>query len=314
MVTYNRIHNTMATFDRITEQSESDTITTYPISARIVETRTPSCPSVIIADSPTFRRMLFLDGELQSAEADEPIYHESLVHPVMLCSTDAGTGTGTTGAKVLVVGGGEGATVRELMRWNPSAVDWVDIDGALVNLCRVHLKWAPESVYTDPRIRFMPMDIQEALQTCCKDQYDVIILDLPDPDGETGYLYSDAFWQSIYDHLTPNGHLVTHCGPVRPWGLIGEGFQRVRHALVKNGEGDILPLFNKWLPGFYTQSIPSFQGEWGFMIASKNPEIAVSWVKNYSLLPPDLRLVDPTQLNHWKARGLLWTNALNLLT
>lgn len=297
------------TFDRITEQSESDTITTYPISARIVETRTSSCPSVIIADSPTFRRMLFLDGELQSAEADEPIYHESLVHPVMISA-------GGKGLKVLVVGGGEGATVREVLRWSPTAVDWVDIDGELVNLCRVHLKWAPEAVYTDARVRFLPLDIQEALRGPLQESlYDVIILDLPDPDGETGYLYSDAFWQSIYDHLSPTGALVTHCGPVRPWGLIGEGFQRVRHAIVKNTNGDIMPLFNKWLPGFYMQSIPSFQGEWGFMIASKSGGGgALNYVAINSELPEGLQLVDSLQLTRWKSRGLMWTNALNLLT
>ena len=89
--------------DRITEVSESDAITTYPIQRRVWEGRT-AFQQVVIADSETYGRMLFLDGELQSASADEQIYHSSLVHPVM------GRVQEPKEARVLVVGGGEGAT------------------------------------------------------------------------------------------------------------------------------------------------------------------------------------------------------------
>lgn len=234
----------------ITELSESDTRTSYPITNWVWNGKTAVCDDVKIADSPVFGRMLFLDGELQSAAADEHIYHETLVHPVMTGSP--------ANARVLVVGGGEGATVREVLKWDPACVDWVDIDGELVALCKTHLKWAP-SVASHPNVHYYAEDIAKALTRL--DMYDVIILDLPDPDGDTGFLYSDTFWYDLHDHLTPGGRIVSHCGPVRPFGDIGAGFQRLLRQFGKEG--------------FYSQTIPSFQSEWGFL----------SWP---SLPPPEL--------------------------
>jgi len=238
------------TADTVTEISESDARTTYAVTRRIYEGSTSVGTDVLIADSPVYGRMLFLDGELQSASADEWIYHTSLVHPAM-----ANAEWADETARVLVVGGGEGATVREVLRW-PGVrwVDWVDYDRDLVDLCREHLDWAP-AVYDDRRVHFIGADISDVAPAL--GAYTVVILDLPDPDGETGWLYSDEFWRTMRGLLQPTGVLVTHCGPVRPFGDIGAGFQRVRGALVDTA-------------GFYSVSIPSFQGEWGFWLWSPN--------------------------------------------
>jgi spermidine synthase len=219
--------------------------------------------------------MLFLDGELQSASADEHIYHEALVHPVMTMSP--------LHPRVLVIGGGEGATVREVLRWKPLQVDWVDIDGELVERCRQNLGWAPE-VYTDTSVRFHGADIREVLPRL--GVYDVIILDLPDPDGDTGYLYSDAFMRDIHAHLTVDGSIATHCGPVRPFGDIGAGFQRLRHHFGQ----------------FYVQMIPSFQSEWGFLIQTG--------INRRRPLPSGLRVADEDQLTRWLTPSRLWKTAL----
>jgi len=267
--------------DWFTESSESDTRTSYPLTKRLWEGATSACESVVIADSPVFGRMLFLDGELQSASADEHLYHEALVHPVMASSRKKD--------HILVVGGGEGATVREVLKWNPGHVDWVDIDGELVALCEEHLKWAP-NVRSDPKVTCYLTDIRIVLPRLCS-SYDVIILDLPDPDGDTGYLYSDEFMSDIRAHLAPGGHIVTHCGPVRPFGSIGEGFQRLR------------PQFG--VEGFYSQMIPSFQSEWGFLRWS--PAASDSIIHN--TLPSGLRLVDLNQLITWSSQtqSKLWS-------
>jgi spermidine synthase len=269
----------------ITESSESDTRTSYPINRVVWEGATTACGSVVIADSSAFGRMLFLDGELQSAAADEHIYHEALVHPVMTMSP--------LHARVLVIGGGEGATVREVLRWKPRQVDWVDIDGELVERCRMHLAWAP-AVYSDPTVRFHPHDIREVLPRL--GTYDVIILDLPDPDGDTGYLYSDAFMRDIHAHLTIDGSIATHCGPVRPFGDIGAGFQRLRPCTL--GPGDARPHFRK----FYSQMIPSFQSEWGFLIWTG--------MNRQRALPSGLRVADEDQLERWFTPSKLWKAVL----
>jgi spermidine synthase len=279
----------------ISEESESDTRTSYPVTAVQWRGATNVCNSVIIADSPVFGKMLFLDGELQSAAADEHIYHETLVHPVM--------GGAGYDKRVLVVGGGEGATVREVLRWNPSAVDWVDIDGELVQRCRDYLGWAPH-VYANPAVTYYSQDIREVLPSL--GLYDVIILDLPDPDGDTGYLYSAEFWQDMVRHLTPFGRMVTHCGPVRPFAGIGDGVRRVRD---RTNAGSI---HLSW-SGFYTQIIPSFQSEWGFWMYVNSPNDTYFGFRHACLFPQDLRVVDKYMLDRWATPSLLWRTAYHSL-
>ena len=274
------------------EESGSDTRTSYPIYTTLVNTTTRACESVVIADAPTFGKMLFLDGELQSTSADEHIYHETLVHPVMM--------NAPRGSNVLVIGGGEGATVREILRWNPSHIDWVDIDGELVTLCRDHLKWAP-NVYTHPNVTFYAEDIRVMLPKLGK--YDVIILDLPDPDKDSGYLYSSEFWVELKQHLI--GNIVTHCGPVRPFGNIGDGYQMV---------SKVASLYWNYST-FYAQAIPSFQNEWGFLIMGdyKLNDGTNAAVPLPAPLPEDLRVVDKQQVVHWlhMQESLLWKRVLH---
>jgi len=284
----------------IIEHSESDAQTTYTVRKPLVWAGSTAYQEVVIADSPAYGRMLFLDGELQSAAADERIYHECLVHPVMAAFTQGG---GAAGARVLVVGGGEGATVREVLRWAPAAVDWVDIDGELVELCESLLSWTA-GVRRDRRVRFFAEDIRTALPRLCSEGgegYDVIVLDLPDPDGETDWLYSAEFWAAMRGALRHGGRLVTHCGPVRPWGDIGGGFQRLMTAGPFTADG------------FYHVGIPSFQGEWGFLAWGDGvPALPVPDDSLSHLLPVGTRVIDRALLAGWVGGGRphLWIQAL----
>jgi spermidine synthase len=269
-----------------TEVSESDAITTYRLKEPVWSGITKAGVNVLVADSTTYGRMLFLDGELQSAESDEHIYHESLVHPVMSSAVENAT--------VLVIGGGEGATVREVLRWNPAAIDWVDYDKDLVDACRMHLRWAPD-VYKSPIVRYFPADIRVVLPELGR-KYDVIILDLPDPDGDTGYLYSPEFWSDMRNHVTENGKIVTHCGPVRPFGIVGGGFYR---SFTESQAGGL-----QWSSAqFYRICIPSFQGDWGFIVwqNGNNPPVFSA-----ERLPAGLRVVDSVQLREFTELPFLW--------
>jgi len=230
----------------------SDTPTIYKLTTVAFAGRTDTCEDVVIADSPTYGRMLFLEGELQSAETDQVIYHEMLVQPVMVATA------AIPNRKVLVVGGGEGATVQEVLRWRDvSHVVWIDIDEGLVNLCRRHLDWVENDLYNSPKVSFIAEDIRTILPRF--GQFDVIILDLPDPDPtEMDGLYSRSFWDLIYAHLAPGGALVTHTGPVAP----GADEEKYRSGLhyVKSMQP---------APGTsYHILIPSFQSEWGFWMSA----------------------------------------------
>ncbi len=293
----------------IHEVSESDAQTSYPVSRILYEGSSQWCESIVVAESPLYGTMLFLDGEIQSAEADEHIYHESLVHVAM---------TGATSVyqkplSVLVIGGGEGATVREVNRWNPARVDWVDIDPTLVRICDQFLQWAEIDHH---QVRYYSEDIRE-YWTHCDMQYDVIVIDLPDPDGETGYLYSPAFWDDVRAHLTEGGRFVTHVGPVRPYRGIGEGAKRIVETTREAG----IQLSQL---GFYHIGIPSFQGDWGFWCwindssvtkypeESKYPEDGTDpfHFPNPVAIPHDLRVVDETQMRIWAHPSGMWRREL----
>jgi len=230
----------------------------------------------VIIENHDYGRMLFLDNELQSASYDEAIYHETLVHPVMR------TMSNITDKRVLVVGGAEGATVREVLRWGYNQVnhiDWVDIDGQLVNVCREHLRYAPDSVYGDASVHYHAADINVFLQNGNRD-YDVIILDLPDPDPSEQYLYGSNFWNQIHGALSTDGVVVTHAGPVEP--RCHQGLNIIRDS-ANMGAGTS-----------YHTLIPSFQGEWAFWMSCAS--------NDYGFMPNDTSVMNNgyhRTIMHW---------------
>lgn len=220
--------------------------TRYAVEQCLVSEQTDYAHTVIVK-SKDYGTMLFLDGELQSTSYDESIYHETLVHPMMNAFA------AVKNKHILVVGGAEGATVREVLKWSDvKTVEWVDIDNSLVNLCKTHLRYCDSSVYDDLRVHYFCENIMKHLERVDEPTYDIIIIDLPDPDPEMGtLLYGPDFWSLIHNSLKPSGGIVTHCGPVEP----GVGRQ-VGLRMVQDGAG------SKGFP--YHTMVPSFQGEWGF--------------------------------------------------
>jgi spermidine synthase len=217
--------------------------------------------------------MLFTDGELQSTEGDEAIYHEHLVHPAVMTYK---TLYGDKPLKVCVLGAGEGATCRELLKWPRSTVKeivWSDIDKELVNLCRDHLGYCSTDIsniyYSSERIVHLYMDASKLMKDDTLLPFDIVICDLPDPDSdvdlEAGGLYSTAFWKNIYARTAEKCVVMTHCGPVAPasvggmslaaWTkdtIVGAGFTETRLGKV---------------------AIPSFQSEWGFLLGTKTDAV-----------------------------------------
>lgn len=228
------------------------TSTRYPVQRCLAATQT-EVAEVVIVENADYGRMLFLNRELQSASYDEAIYHETLVHPIMhsLDSRDD--------KSVLVIGGAEGATVREVLKWGPNKVrhvDWVDIDGELVNICRRYLRYAPNSVYESGYVTYYNQDIMTFLDTMERAaRYDIVIIDLPDPDPQEEVLYGPVFWHLIHRSLRQGGGIVSHVGPVEP--RRRPGLEIVQQGAGGGGHA-------------YHTHIPSFQGEWGFWM-NKEP-------------------------------------------
>ena len=209
---------------------------------------------VEVLDSAVFGRSLVLDGKTQSTELDEFIYHESLVHPAMLCHPDP--------KSVFIGGGGEGGTLREVLAHDSvKSATMIDLDREVVELCRAHLPAHHQGSFDDPRVTLRHEDARAYLQAD-GDGFDVIVLDLVDPleEGTAYLLYTDEFYRIAKARLNPGGILVTQSGPA---GLPNhrECFTTIFHTLSQVfGHAAALQVH-----------VPAFQTLWGFTIASDSP-------------------------------------------
>jgi len=204
---------------------------------------------VTIAKTGSFGLALFLDGFIQSAEYDEFIYHESLVHPAMI--------TYGNPRKVLIIGGGEGATLREVLKYESvERVVMVDIDEELVNLCKKYLPEWHEGAFDDPRAELVFADGRKFIEET-EEKFDVIILDVTDPvKGTPGVLlYTKEFYEKVKERLNPGGVIVTQATSLRY-------YERV-FAVIHNTVASVFPIARR-----YKVFVPSFYSDWGFVLGS----------------------------------------------
>jgi spermidine synthase len=231
-----------------------------------------------LADSYSFGRCLILDGEMQSAQLDEFIYHESLVHPALVLHPKP--------KEVLILGGGEGATVREILK-HPSVqrVTMVDIDGEVVDFCKQYLTEWHQGTLAHPRTRLIIDDARKfVLET--NETFDVIISDLPTPiEGGPAYqLYTLEFYKKMISRLTKDGLFIAQAGS-------GSLVQIHFHSVLNN---TLKKLFKVVRP-FYA-FVPSFDVPWAFLLASQKADprklIARAVDKRLGKIQSQLRFYD----------------------
>ena len=204
-----------------------------------------------IIETGSYGVMLVLDGKPQSAEKDEHIYHEALVHPALLAHPRPET--------VFVAGGGEGATLREIYKHKGiKQVVMVDLDPQVVMVCKQHLKKWHQGAFEDKRTKLIFDDAKAYLERTPK-RYDVIISDIPDPlEGGPAYmLFTRNFYRMLADRLTPDGVLVVQAGFTTP------GMSQVYSAIHNTLEA-VFPIVAP-----FQALVPSFSSTWGFIVASK---------------------------------------------
>jgi len=203
----------------------------------------------IIAELEGLGKSLIIDGKVQSSLLDEHWYHEALVHPVLLAHPCP--------RRVLVVGGGEGATIREVLRHNcVEHVDMVDIDEELVEQSkRLLVEWH-QGAFDDPRVNVVIDDGRRFIEGK-RAEYDVIILDVVDPTegGPAALLYTVEFYRLVKRALRENGIMVTQAtSPV----LTPEVYASITKTLSA--------VFSIVRP--YVTYVRSYNGLWGFVAAS----------------------------------------------
>ena len=209
---------------------------------------------VEVLDSKIYGRSLVLDGRTQSTEQDEHIYHEALVHPSMMLHPDPRV--------VFIAGGGEGATLREVLAHKSvEKVVMLDLDQQVVEICRRFLPQHSQGSFDDPRVELSHQDAREYLARSSQ-TFDVMIMDLVDPlESGTAYLlYTQEYYQIARSRLNPGGILVTQSGPS---GLLG--YQECFTTIFKT----LGSVFNYTVPA--QVHIPAFVTLWGFTLASDSP-------------------------------------------
>ena len=221
----------------------------------LLEVQTPH-QNVMIVDSELFGRELVLDGKIQSSELDEFVYHEALVHPAMIAHPDP--------KNIFIAGGGEGATAREVLSHKGvNAVLMVDLDSEVIEICRKYLPNHHNGAFLDDRLKVCYSDALTVLQSS-EDRYDVIIIDVTEPLGDTGsYLfYTKEFYELAQESLAENGYMVVQAGPTGP------AFYDKSFLAVANTIGSVFPVSSA-----YEAFVPSFGTTWGFVIGSQGSEL-----------------------------------------
>ena len=150
---------------------------------------------------------LYLNGNLQFSSFDEPLYHEPLVHPAVFLAGKP--------EQVLILGGGDGCAVRELLKYQGiKKIKLVDLDPAITQLAQENeiLNAINNQALSDPKVEIVNKDAFAFLEQGFE-FYDVIIVDLPDPRSiELARLYSYEFYRLCFNHLRPNGAIITQAG------------------------------------------------------------------------------------------------------
>jgi spermidine synthase len=220
---------------------------------RVLAYRRTAFQEMYIVETGAYGKALVLDGKWQSCTGDEFLYHEPLVHPALLLHGSP--------RSVLILGGGEGATAREVLRWKSvRRVTMIDIDGDVVAACREHLPEMHEGAFDDSRVDLIVADALTYLDKT-NDTFDVVISDLSDPieEGPSFKLFTKEYFAKARRVLDPAGVFVVQAGPVSP----AEMHLHCRLAsTLRTVFDDTASL---------TTYVPTYAAPWSFVLASGRP-------------------------------------------
>jgi spermidine synthase len=235
---------------------------------------------------------LFLNSHLQFSSRDEYRYHEALIHP--------GLAAVSTPRRVLVLGGGDGLAVREILKYPQiESVTLVDLDPEMTKLFSTHpmLTKLNDKSFLSPRVHIINADAFPWVDSNA-DSFDFIVIDFPDPTNYSlGKLYTTAFYRAAARHLSAQGLMVVQStSPM----FARDSFWCIVETLKQAGL-ETYP---------YHVYVPSF-GEWGFVLASTHQYspptslpgglrfINVQGLPSLFQFPPDMAPLPmpPNQLN-----------------
>jgi spermidine synthase len=218
-------------------------------SAKIVDEQT-EFQHIEVYQSEFFGKVLVLDGIIQLTELDNMGYHEMITHVPLLAVKNP--------RRVLIVGGGDGGSLQQVLRY-PSVEEAVvcELDQRVVDISREHLAFFGDP-WADPRAKLVVQDAFQYLQVQ-EGSFDAIISDTTDPIGMAERLFSEEFYQLMWRALTPGGAIATQCEQMFFDSSLIVDIFRFTRRLAQN-------------PAYYHALIPTYPGGGiGFMYASNTP-------------------------------------------
>jgi spermidine synthase len=204
-----------------------------------------------IIESSFYGKCLVLDGRIQSSEKDEFIYHEAIVHPALVLNP-------SSEKKVLIMGGAEGATLREVLRHKDvKEAVMVDIDGEVVRVSKEFLPEWHQGSFEDHRTKLIIDDARAYLERT-EDKFDVIISDLSEPmEGSPAVkLFTYEFYNIVKQHLKEDGIFVMQAGTTHHLKIF---FHAVMNSTLR-------AVFKKVRS--YQAYVPAYDFIWSFIFAS----------------------------------------------
>ncbi len=222
--------------------------TLTPVSKVISSETTEAGQLVEVVEFPFYGKALFIEHIIMLSLYDEFIYHETLVHPALL----------TIGKPehVLIVGGGDGGALREVLKHPVSQVTMVELDRSVIELVKRHLPEVPSGAFEDGRLRLIIGDGRSFIERT-DEKFDLIILDLTDPYGQAARLYTKEFYEMVKRALNDGGLMVTHSTGLH---INRRTFPRIYKAITE--------VFRKH--AMARAYIPSFTDEWTFSFGSES--------------------------------------------
>lgn len=212
----------------------------------LVRRRTPY-QVLDLAETESHGRVLALDGKFMLSERDEFFYHEMLVHPALLCHPSP--------AQVLVVGGGDGGALREILRHPVKRAVLVEIDNAVVEVAKEWLASVHQGALSDPRVEVVISPGEKFLPEH-KGEFDVIVVDSTDPIGPGAALFESKFFADCRAALREGGILSLQAGTPLLWPAELQGVVKILRELF--------PVVVPYL-GF----VPLYpSGMWSYVLAS----------------------------------------------
>jgi spermidine synthase len=207
--------------------------------------------SVEIFDTFEYGKMLTVDKMVMCSEKDEKAYHEMIIHVPMLVQPDI--------RNVLVIGGGDGGSVREILKHeHVESVTMVEIDEAVVRASREYLPTLSAGL-DDPKLELIIGDGIDFVRQAPAETYDLIVVDSSDPVGPSEGLFSQAFYQDVYRCLRPGGVMTAQSESPR---FNQRAFVELNHCLKD--------IFGVASVHCYLAFIPTYPtGMWGFSFCAK---------------------------------------------